>query len=278
MTPPRRGWGRLEEVGRELSERDWAVLRDLARVRLLTGRHVQRMHVHDGSPLTQARRTRALLQRLHDHELVARMERQVGGVQAGSSGFVYALAARGQRLVSNKGPAGGGRLRRPWEPSRLFVDHLLAVSELYVALREAEGTKELELLDFQAEPACWRWWLGPGGERLVLKPDAFVAVGVGDYEHRTFVEVDLATESRTVIRRKAETYVAYWQSGVEDERFGVFPRVLFAVPDVRRQEQVVGVLAQLDPEAWQLFRVVLTDEAIWVLSGRHAPENSSINT
>jgi len=51
--------------------------------------------------------------------------------------------------------------------------HLLAVSELYVQLREAARSNVLELLDFDAEPTCWRG--SRDGPRLVtLKPDAFV--------------------------------------------------------------------------------------------------------
>jgi hypothetical protein len=202
---------------------------------------------------------------------VTRLERRIGGVQAGSSGFVYGLSARGQRLVSGVGPAGGRRLRRPWEPSRLFADHVLGVSELYVRLREAEAAGELELLGFDAEPAGWRWWLGPSGERLALKPDAVVAVGVGNYEYRSFVELDRATESRTVIKRKALTYVSYWQSGTEQQRFGLFPRVVWLAPEARRRTQLVDVLATLEPDVWQLFRVVLVDDAVPTLSGRPPP-------
>jgi hypothetical protein len=250
----------------ELSERDWAILRDLARVRLLTARHVQRLHFHDGSPLTKARRSRSALQRLNDMKLVHRLERRVGGVYAGSAGFVYGLAAKGQRLVSGTGPAGGRRLRKPWEPSSSFTDHILAVSDLYVQLRELERSGSCDLIDFAAEPACWRWWTGPSGERLVCKPDAAVVVGVGDDERHFFVEVDRSTESLTVIRRKAETYVAHYLSGAEQQRLGLYPRVCFGVPDDKRQSQVVDVLGRLDPEHWRLFQVTTSHQAPGVLT------------
>jgi len=202
---------------------------------------------------------------------LARLERQVGGVHAGSSGFTYGLSAAGQRLTTERGPAGGVRLRRPWEPAPGFVDHVLLVTELYVRLREAEANKEIEILDFQTEPPCWRWWHGPSGERLVLKPDAFVRLGVGDYEHASFVEVDRSTESTTVLRRKADTYVAYWHSGQEQASSGLFPRSVWLVPDERRRAQLAGVLGRLDPEAWQLFQVVRFDEALPALAGRPPP-------
>ncbi len=253
-----------------LSEREWAILHDLARVRLLTGRHVQRLHVHEGSPLTQARRARSTLQRLNDLGLVHRLERRIGGVYAGSSGFVYGLASKGQRLVSGVGPAGGRRLRKPWEPSSSFTNHVLDVSELYVSLREVERRGELQLHTFDAEPAGWRWWTGGHGERLLLKPDAFTVVRTGELEHRRFVEVDRSTESLSVIRRKAEGFVAYYESGHEQQRFGIFPKVLFVVLSGKRCEQVGDVLSRLSAEYWRLFQVVTTEQAVWALSGSGA--------
>ena len=259
MTPPRRSG--LEQVRRQLSERDWAVLRDLARVRLLTVRQIQRLHVSDGSSLTRSRRARSLTQRLHDLDLVTRLGRRVGGVYAGSAGHVYGLSSRGQRLVSGNGPAGGRRLRRPWEPSPFFTDHILGVSELYVGLRELEADKQIEDLVFQAEPAGWRTWNGIGGEQLVLKPDAFVRFAHGDYEHSYFIELDRSTQSRSVIQRKGETYVDYYRSGTEQNRLGLFPRVLFLTLDERRQDQIVEALAKLDPDDWQLFQATTTEQA-----------------
>jgi hypothetical protein len=272
MTPSKRRRGELERIAQQLSDRDWAVLHDLGRVRLLTGRHIQRLHVVEDSPLTQARRTRSLLQRLNDMGLVTRLERRVGGLRAGSAGFTYALSTTGQQLITGKGPAGGHRLRRPWEPSSIFVDHALAVSELYVQLREAaRHDPGVEPLDFQAEPGAWRHWYGPSGEPFVLKPDAFVVVATDAEEHFSFLELDRSTESLQVIRRKALTYVSYWQSGQEQVAQGLFPRVVFVVPDERRKAGVVDTLSQLDAESWQLFQVATPATAVAALTGRGPP-------
>jgi hypothetical protein len=246
------------------------VLNDLARVRLLTGRHVERLHVQDGSPLTQARRTRSLLQRLYDLGLVSRLERRVGGLHAGSAGFVYGLAPLGQRLTTERGPAGGRRLRRPWEASRYFVDHILAVSELYVQLRELERAGRFELLRFDGEPSCWRTWTGHGGERLVLKPDAYVVLARRDFEFASFIEVNRSTESLNVIRRKAQTYVTYFQAGVEQHAHGLFPRVVWLPDTEQRRERLIDGLARLDSEHWRLFGVGLLADAERLLTNHDA--------
>jgi hypothetical protein len=201
------------------------------------------------------------MQRLHDFGVVVRLDRRVGGVHAGSAGHVYGLAPLGQRLTNGVGPAGGKRLRKPWEPSSAFVDHILGVSEMYVHLRELEAQRDIEDLVFEAEPACWRFWTGLAGERLVVKPDAFVRLNRGDYEYRYFVEVDRASQSSTVIRRKGETYVDYFLSGSEQRRAGLFPLVKFITIDERRRAQIVDALGKLDAEHWRLFQARLADDS-----------------
>ena len=45
----------------------------------------------------------------------------------------------------------------------------------------------------------WREFPGLGGRRW-LRPDMFLALGVGAYELRWFIEVDRASESLPVVR------------------------------------------------------------------------------
>lgn len=245
-----------------LSARDRAVLADLARVRLLGAVQIERLHFREGSPLTQARRCRHTLRRLTDLGVLHRFDRRIGGVRAGSAGFVYGLSSAGQKLA---GVAGGGRRRRPWEPSAPFMAHVLAVAEVYVTLREAERAGACELLGFDAEPACWRRFLDRSGV-VVLKPDAYAVIGVGEMEDHVFVEVDRGTESLPVIVRKAQQYVSYWRHGDEQERSGVFPRVLFLVPDDTRRAAIEQRLRQqLDADSRRLFQVALAAETTTAL-------------
>src|SRR4029077_5935080 len=105
--------------------------------------------------------------------------------------FVYSLGIAGQRLAGERGPAGGERVRRPWTPSGLFVTHALDVTELYVRTVESlRNSDELGRLNrFDTEPAAWRSYAGLGGERLVLKPDAFVILRSQQFEDRWFIEL-----------------------------------------------------------------------------------------
>lgn len=244
-----------------LSERDMAVLGSLDQLRLLTGDQIRRLHVTDGSALTQARRARALLQRLSELGAVVRMARSVGGVRAGSQGYVYGISGLGQAVLTLD-QSTSRRHRRTWETSPGHQNHVLAIAELYVSLVEATREGVIELLDFQPEPASWRTFGGHAGEPVTLKPDAFVRLGIGDVERSAFVEVDLSTESRTVILRKCRTYATYWQTGLEAQRHGVFPEVLWLVPDERRQARMREVLRRLPPDAQALFTVERRPDAL----------------
>jgi hypothetical protein len=247
---------RALRLRREITDADVAVLMSLHKLRLLTTEQLRRLHGADGDIRITLRRTQARLKRLHDLKLVVRLSRVVGGVRAGSSGFVYGLSGWGQAVLEVGGTF-GGRRRRLWETRPYFQDHMLAVSELYVRLVEAERRHDFELLDFQGEPQCWRYMSGPSGEVVPIKPDAFVRVGVGDFEHQGFAEVDMGTESLPTIMRKSQRYIDYWRSGEEQRRHGVFPRVVWLVPDDRRQVGIQKALGRLALEAQDLFAVGL---------------------
>jgi hypothetical protein len=134
------------------------------------------------------------------------------------------------------------------------------VTEVYVRLAMAERAGSLRILRFVGEPGTWRSFLGPGGGRYVLKPDASVVLLVDRRENYWFLEVDLGnlgTEHGPTISRKCDLYRSYWVSGTEDERTGVFPRVLWLVPDERRAEEIRRVIRRQPDEAVELFDVAL---------------------
>lgn len=239
-----------------LDARALAVLATLQRVRLLTTAQVQRLFVCDGVPSARGRRTQSLLKRLQGNGLVIRLSRRIGGVRAGSSGFIYGLSALGHAVLDSS-RAAPARRRRTWETTPHFQDHLLAVSELYVALRERERLGHAALLGFSGEPACWRSFSGSGGELVMVKPDSFIRIGFPTVERRVFVEVDLATESLPTVVRKSARYVSYWRSGREQQRAGVFPQVVWLVPTEHRRQNIERALAGLAADATGLFVVGL---------------------
>jgi hypothetical protein len=253
---------RVEAIRSQLGEKQQAVIADIDRLGIVSGKQLQTLHY--GASAAGGRLARKHLGQLIGWQVLTRMGRSVGGNRAGSAGFVYCLGPAGQRLRYPE------RRRFPprWTPGPGFLRHALAVSELYVSLRQAEESGEIELLVYDTEPRCWRRYFGPGGAPSMLKPDALAAVGVGDFEYRYFVEIDCSTEHRPQLVNKSKTYVRYWQSGREQAETGIFPFVIWSVPDDNRAELMVDALSSLSAEHWQLFQVATADRAAtWIASG-----------
>jgi hypothetical protein len=244
---------RLAELEHALGPRDWAILATLAHLRLASGRQLERLYFVD---LTR-RRAQQSLASLVARGVLARLPRTVGGVRAGSAGHVYTMGPAGLRLTTKT----MNRRARTWNIGLPFLAHSLTVSELYTRLVEADRAGVLELREFMAEPACWRSFSGPHG-RAVLKPDAHLIVRLGEFEDQWYVEADRGSESTTTLARKCEQYRRYWQTGTEQARTGIFPRVLFLVPDAKRHDVLVNVFGRQPEAVWPLFTVALFDDAV----------------
>lgn len=154
--------------------------------------------------------------------LLVNLERRIGGVRAGSGGYVWQITdAANKLLAQHLGEEHRGR-RRPSEPSTTFLDHTLAVAEVVITLQESSHD-DIVIEHLQLEPDCSRTFIGAAGEPRTLRPD-------------------LRSTSR---------------SGGFTE---VFPAVVWVVPHARRYEQLRRRLAA-DPEIDQrLFTVIQLDQ------------------
>jgi hypothetical protein len=224
---------RLAELAGQLSERERAITETTVRLRLLSSTQVERLFfAATTNPASRARLARRSLARLVSLRLLGRLERRIGGVRAGAAGHVYYPTSGAQRLVAYWQGEGLQRPRSHYEPSRSFVRHTLAISESYVRLVEADRTRSTELLEFQTEPSAWLPFMGPGGARLIVKPDAFVRLGISAEEEARFhLEIDCGTEGRAALARKCRAYLAAWQAGAGG---AVFPRVIWITTTERR--------------------------------------------
>lgn len=252
---------RLETISSRLVEADWAVLNFVSECRLASGRQlVRRFWQTSDRDTSAARAGRRTLKRLADWRVLDPLPtRAVGGLHGGSDTLIYGVGVAGVKLLARRGLI----QKRLGTPGERYVKHTLTATTLVVALHEADRDGVLELIGVQSEPVCWRGFLGAGAVRLMLKPDLFVRVGAGRVnEDRWMIEVDLATESSATIRAKALRHIAYYKSASEP----VHPRVLWAVPDTRRAEQIADVLARLPADAKRLFAICLLDETVAFLT------------
>ena len=101
-----------DQTRRRLSPTDWTVIETLDRVDIASAGQLRRLHWPDPN---QARTARRRLSQLTELRVISRLDRRVGGVRAGSDGYVYRLDVAGRRLL------GGSPGRRPHTPGLKFM-------------------------------------------------------------------------------------------------------------------------------------------------------------
>ena len=251
-------------MAEQLSARGREITETVVRLRLVTGKQLERLHFAEvADPGSRARQARRACARLVQLGVLARLARRVGGVRAGAGGYTYYADAGAQRLAAFWRGEGLRRVRSRYEPSPAFVRHALGISECYVRLLAAERAGRVELLEFQSEPTAWRTFNTAEGLRH-LKPDAFVRLGLDQAtELHAFLEIDCATEGRVALARKCHAYVVAWRSGMGG---AVFPRVVWITVSQRRAELLREVCTTVAPEAWPLFAVTTPERALEVLT------------
>ncbi|MFL6072791.1 MAG: replication-relaxation family protein [Mycobacteriales bacterium] len=272
MRRRRVGAGYVEWLAEELSERDRAVVRAVVRVRVLTGQQIERLLFTNLEQPSRSVVRRRVLARLVAQRLLTTLERQIGGTGGGSAGLIFALDSAGRQLLRRwDGQRGGGRVRRPWTPSSLFLKHTLAISEVYVRLVEASRAERFTVETFRTEPASWQAD-GFGGW---LKPDAYVVLATRTAAEASWLEVDRGTESIPALRRKLRAYLDFVVRG-QTGPDGVVPRVAITVPDEQRYDAVAACVAQLGETPAGLFAVVEYGQAVAHLVGQLlAPDEPS---
>lgn len=250
--------GYVERLRQALSGRDWSVMEDVARLRLVTGTQLERLHFGNLGAVSRPVVRRRVLGRLVQARVLATLERRIGGVRAGSEGLIYYLDSAGQRLLATDGTA-----RKIDPPGERYVRHVLAVTEVYVSLIEQAQAGALRLDQFQAEPASW-WPDGRGGQ---IKPDGYVRVSSSDHFDAWWVEVDLATEHLTTLKRKLAAYLDFYRRGQLGPD-GIMPWVLVTVPNAKRCSDIVRLIRQLPPQGEELFTVAIHNDAAEVIVRR----------
>lgn len=261
-----------------LTERDGRILEDLERFRLLTTRQLQRLHFPArplGTHTTASSATRGMtrvLTRLEALGAITRLARRIGGIKHGSAVTIWQLGAAGDRYLRTL--RGDHSRKRYEEPGLAFTAHMLAVADLAVTLIEQANAGHYELLELEGEPTCWRTFAGSGATVITLKPDILAVTADSTTETHSFIEVDLGTEHIPAVLRKCRTYQRYHATGSEQANRGLFPAVLWIVPDAKRAEKLrVAIAAERDLDD-SLFWVVTPDAALRQL----APYGPGITT
>ena len=208
------------------------------------------------SPASALRQTQRHLASLAQQRLLTSLERRVGGWQGGSAVTIWAATTRGQRLVAAEDEE-APRRQRPREVSTTFLDHLLAITEVRTSIEEAVRQEADTEAAVALEPDCWLTRLGPSGQVQVLRPDLAVTITSPSYEDRYLVEVDRATENPGRVIATCWRYQEHQAQASDD---GVFPLVVWLVPNDRRRHRLERAIAHSTGLLRDLFRVIRLDQ------------------
>jgi protein involved in plasmid replication-relaxation len=250
----------LDALRDSLAERDLELLTSVAQLRYVTTAQLRRLHFDrpGGNVRATIQAAQRAVNRLHGLGLVEPCARRIGGPEGGSTPRLWRITRRGTNV-----------LRRKWShervPNPTHLGHLLDTVELVVRLHEHARSDDVDLLDIQTEPECWRPIVGGQGHDVLLKPDLRVTLGVGGYELHWFVEIDRGTETTSRLASKIGLYIDAWHCQVEQQVYGVFPGVLWSVPDVRRVELVRNTCESVPGVPSGMFVVTQADGAVEAL-------------
>ena len=259
----------MEELDSILSEQDKAILRSLLQCRYLMTGQIQRLHFTDSvNPSAGLRAANAATAKLKGYGLIEPLKRRIGGVRAGSHSYVWMLTESGFKLL-NLINADAIKRRRSFEPSVSFLNHTLGVSEIFVQLKEICEGYQLELIQLELEPTCWRNY-AENGKLMSLKPDLFAVTQNDRFEDIYFIEVDCGTESLNKILEKCRRYVRYRNTGIEQKKNEVFPLVVWLVESKNRKNALRRHIAdcrEIPEPSKNIFIVILQNELETLIYG-----------
>ena len=222
------------------------------------------------SPASALRQTQRHLASLAQQRLLTNLERRVGGWQGGSAVTIWAATTRGHRLMAAEAEGEGEevpRRQRPREVSTTFLDHLLAITEVRTSIEEAVRQQTDTEATVALEPECWRTALSPSGQVQVLRPDLAVTITSPAYEDRYLIEVDRATENPGRVIAACWRYQEHQATSAQASDGGVFPLVVWLVPNDRRRHRLERAIAHSTGLLRDLFRVICLDQLPTLIHG-----------
>ena len=262
-----------------VTDRDLEILRLLRAHRFLTTRQIQRLSFWGHATASAAIRSCVrVLTRLEGRALIFKLNRQIGGIHAGSGSYVWGLDDAGDRLMRADASVSNGKRQRTFDPSQMFLAHTLAIAEARVMLEEAARENLIELIEVTTEPKNWRTFPGKSLTVQILKPDLHAITATGEFEDHWFIEIDNGTESLPTVLNKCVVYQQYYETGREQSAAGVFPKVVWVMSDSRRRTRLTEAIDADRRLAERLFCAIGPDHFVDLVAGKVTPVSGRVKT
>jgi hypothetical protein len=243
---------RLRQLAAELPDRYTEPVLHLSRARILTGAQLDRLLQQPSTtPRTAERARQRTMTHLCQLGLATTLDRRIGGIRAGSAGYVHVLTSAGHKLAALlTGQQPPRRIRHSRAPGPMFITHALDIAEIYVQLTEHSRDGGFRVAAFVTEPAT-RW---PTGTGSYLRPDAYTRLAIPTHRDCWWLEIDRDTESAPRLRDKLRDYLDHANYGGTGPD-GALPRVLVTAPTPKRCAVICDLITGLPPPAAELFVV-----------------------
>lgn len=241
----------LAAIDLALTDRDKQILAIIREAKYLLTGQLQRLF-----SLSSRGYTTRLLRKLKDYGLInALPPKHV----AERTECIWYLTEAGERLfnLGKEKP----RVRKVVERNTFtYLRHIIAVAEVYVQVIElTRKDPEITLARHQFEPTCWRFY-NHHDKDITLKPDLMLVTNLDDFEDKWFIEMDLNTEDIHVIMEKCKRYHQYYATGIEHKKHGIFPMVVWIVPNARRRKLIEENIRSTFMDKQKIFIVITPDE------------------
>ncbi len=208
--------------GMVIQDRDRALLRVLGELRV-----IDREQAKVVAGFTSTTRVNTRLLALTQAGMLKRF---FLGTRAGGAKALYSLSPKGAAYVGvrERGPQ---RRHDAALVGDLFVEHQLAVNDLYCAFK----TQSLPGVSLRK----WRFFLEPLTPNIRLIPDAYLELETPSGISSVFLELDRGSESLKVWKEKVRNYLQYAVSEAFTKEFSQTRfRVLVVAPSERRMQSI----------------------------------------
>ena len=261
-SPHRLGRRQLEMIADQLDHIDHRLLSLLRTHRYATTRQlsdISRLATAYASARSALRQTTRRLNRHRHLGLVDHLERRIGGVRAGSTGYIWHLREPGHRLAA---PERTTR-HRTTAPSHASLAHTLVITEARLVIERAAHDTGGHLSLLRTEPDCWRHWLLPGGGKRWLKPDleAITTTAANEEDH-WLCEIDLNTENPARLLTKCHDYQDHLNTDTEQASTGYYPQVIWIMNSLRRAARLAEQIAADQYLTPGLFKIITSAEEL----------------
>ncbi len=268
----------LQIIEYQLTDRDREILKLLRDTKSMFTYQIRRVCFSDSvNEKAAARAANRNLRKLKDLGLIdALVDRRIGGVRAGSSSYIWYLTEQGNKLLDMDKESSDEKKpkrNRFYEPADSTLGHRMAIVECFVQLVEiTRKRKSFKLKEVFFEPSNWQYFTYKDKPEI-LKPDLTISLSHHGYEYRFFIEMDLGTESIDTVISKCIRYHKYMKSGVEQDKHGVFPYVLWIVKDEKRQNKLETAIKTHLKKHPNIFIVIPAVELESIITARDIPED-----